>query len=176
MEEPAVNHVAQMRVHQEHCKKEMKCQVLRTEFMLIPGSKISAGTVCSKVNERDPSLPSKVPGRCLETTGGMVLATPRGPSSGAANASGAPAAKDEVLEHFLKVLDRPRQRPADKYDEPQTSSMVVGWDAEARKDEELSQREGQFRARWGRPRRNAEMSEFCERYVDMYGTSPFAVQ
>mmetsp|Transcript_71438 Transcript_71438/g.220855 ORF Transcript_71438/g.220855 Transcript_71438/m.220855 type:complete len:183 (+) Transcript_71438:83-631(+) len=182
MEEPAVNHVARNRVHQEHCRKEMKSQVLRTQFMLVPGSKSSAGAVSGKVNERDPALPARGSGSCLEATGGLVLATPRGAaatgasSSGAVTAKGAAAAKDETLENFLQVLDRPRRRPMDKYEEPQTSSMAIGWDAETRKNEELSQREQKFQARWSRPRKNAEMSDFCERYVDMYGTSPFAVQ
>jgi len=175
MEEPAVNHVALSRIHQEHCRKEMKTQVLRTQFMLVPSSKCHGGAVTSKVNERDPSLPGKQSGRCLEATGGMVLATPRGAPAEKASVGSSSAAKDETLDQFLQVLDRPRQRPADKYDEPMTSAMSIGWDAETRKHEDLSQREQKFKARWSRPRRNAEMSEFCERYLDMYGTSPFAV-
>mmetsp|Transcript_105360 Transcript_105360/g.308013 ORF Transcript_105360/g.308013 Transcript_105360/m.308013 type:complete len:177 (+) Transcript_105360:108-638(+) len=176
MEEPAVNHVALGRIHQEHCQKEMKCSVLRTKFMLIPGSKNNVGAVSNKVNERDPTFsPKSTFGRRLEATGGMVVATPRGTALND-KAAGSSATKDETLEHFLQVLDRPRQKPSDKYEEPQTSAMAIGWDAETRKNEELCQREQKFKARWSRPRRNAEMSEFMERYVDMYGTSPFAVQ
>jgi len=166
--------VALSKIHQEHCLKEIKSQVLRTEFTLNPQKR--GGFVTNKANERDPTYPPKAyGGSCLGVTGSSVLRTPRSRPTQGADAATAQGHDERTVEHFLSILERPRQKPKDKFHEPQTSAMTIGWDSETRKNEELSQREGKFSARWGRPRRNTEMSEYCERYLEMYGTSPFAV-
>lgn len=176
---PPTDKVVETQLHREHVQKERRVLSFRKDFAMNP-ERMREEAISAKVNERDPKLVSPrlrdARASKLGMAGSSVLGTPRETPrlDVSQQLKGASSGPSDTVQGFLRQLDRPRQPPMERYDEPQTSSMSIGWDAELRKHEELAKREHKFTARWSRPRRAAEMSRFSERYLEMNGTSPFA--
>lgn len=143
--------VAAQRIWQEHVNKELRFQVVRTEYT------------------RNPSTVLLLPEKPCDLRRELVLRRD----------SEATRLREETMERLKQTdtqahkdvvgrLERADTSPRKKYAYPVTSSQEVGWDLE------FARRHASESNEYRLPHTNADVTEFADRYVANHGSSPFS--